>query len=127
MGFGEVLVLADQDNGLSPEGLAIHALVVPGMVLQPIGHALGFTDISHEPIRLRLIEALQQLHPRSPKLRKCRPHLLHLQFSERDRLDRRHGDLGNADAVRITIEQEDVDGARTHGNSLCICGHFGQK
>lgn len=87
-------------------GLAIRPEI---LVARLDGAPVVDVNIGHEAVRLCLIEAQQQIHARPPKLRKCRPHLLHLKLSERDRLDRRHRDLGHPDAVWITIEQENVD------------------
>ena len=47
-------------------------------------------------------------------------HLLHLQLGESDGLDCRHRDLRNPDAVRVTVEQEDVDRAGSHARTVTV-------
>jgi hypothetical protein len=73
---------------------------------KPIADRLGLANIGKLTIRLVFVFADQDVHPRSFDLGKCLAHLPKFIASEGDGLDRRHHDLGNANAVRVAVEKE---------------------
>ncbi len=59
--------------------------------------------------QLGLVISKQNVPAEQRQLREGTPNLLHLQLAEGDGLDCRHRYLGNPNAIRVAVQQEDVN------------------
>jgi hypothetical protein len=112
--LGQVLVLADQNHRIGPEALGIATSFIRIVIRQASTDAFGLANIRKLPVLRVFVGADQDVDAWPFNLGESFTNPPKLVAPEGNRLDRRHRDLRHPNAVRIAVEQEDINRARFH-------------